>query len=316
MSNSQWKLDQKYAKTMENHPFGIALYRPPSLSIFKPGIIGYFDAFGSWNIIADLEDHEELLRKGLSSVEDELVKAPRDNRIKWGPKVSSNTKTTKIELSAGIDPAPGIPVTASAVYSYHIDSDVGAILLTTPPITHERYYHTTPFKTWMKKNALVILEQWPDDVKNNSLWVITSTFSTKKCAINMWTTRGRGYKVGFSAEAMGLGQVGPSANWYRSSTDEGWGEYTSEDDDRSVVFFGGLKFNYTQRFRKTPSLTPEKPAKTTFRGPVEWAADLEEDEGEQQAEPEVIITIPDSENEDMEFEVDCEEYLAEDAESY
>jgi hypothetical protein len=94
---SQWKLDIQYAETMENHPFGIALYRPPSSSEVKPGIIGYFDEFGSWNTIADLADQDDLLQKSLSPAE-ELVKAPTDNEIKWGPKVSSSIRATKVDL--------------------------------------------------------------------------------------------------------------------------------------------------------------------------------------------------------------------------
>lgn len=86
---------------MENHPFGIALYRPPPSLKVKPGIIGYFDEFGSWNTIADLADQDHLLQKGLSPAE-ELVKAPTDSGIKWGPKASSSTKATKIDLSAGV----------------------------------------------------------------------------------------------------------------------------------------------------------------------------------------------------------------------
>lgn len=125
------------------------------------------------------------------------------------------------------DPATGIPVTVSAVYSYSVEKDAGAVLLTTPPITHDHYYHTSPFKNWCKKNALTLLRQWPE-VKRQGLWIITSTYATKKCAINMWTTRGRGFKVGFDADVMGVGKAGPSGEWYRSQTDEGWGEYTPE----------------------------------------------------------------------------------------
>ncbi|KAF9483645.1 hypothetical protein BDN70DRAFT_958120 [Pholiota conissans] len=248
---SQSKLDLEYAETMENHPFGIALYRPPSTSEVRPGIVGYFDEFGSWNTIADLADLDGLQQKGLSLPE-ELVKAPADNGIKWGPKVSSNTKATKIDLSAGVYVVLlfRIPVTASAVYSYQVDQDVGAILLTSAPVTHERYYYATPFKNWLAQNATVLLTRWRDEVKENGIWIITSTFSTKKCAINMWTKRGRGIKVGFSADVMGAGNIGPGVDWYRSHTDEGWGEYSAEGDTQYVVFFGGLKFRFNQGFRK------------------------------------------------------------------
>jgi len=97
----QFKLDQQYATIMQNHPFGIALYQPLRNSTFKPGAVGYFDDFGSWNPICHLEDGEGILDKGLSLIEDELEKAPPDEGIIWGPKMSGDTKATKIEPLAG-----------------------------------------------------------------------------------------------------------------------------------------------------------------------------------------------------------------------
>jgi hypothetical protein len=125
------------------------------------------------------------------------------------------------------DPFPGIPVTASAAYSYSTESTVGAILLTTPPITHERYYHESTFKNWVKKNASVIFQGWPE-VKKHDLWIITSTYATKKCAINMSYKGKRCFNVGFSAKVVGIGEAGPSGEWHRDQADEGWVEYTAE----------------------------------------------------------------------------------------
>ena len=94
------KLDQEYAKAMENHPFGIAMYRPLSQSLFKVGACGYFDDFGSWQPIVDLERPDQLLRKNLSPLDiDELEKAPLDEGVIWGPKISSKMKARKVELS-------------------------------------------------------------------------------------------------------------------------------------------------------------------------------------------------------------------------
>jgi len=99
---TQGKLDQQYANIMQNHPFGIAMYRPLSRSLFKIGTCGYFDDFGSWHLIVDLERPDQLLRKNLSLVDDELEQAPLDEGIKWGPKISSKTKAKKIEISGGM----------------------------------------------------------------------------------------------------------------------------------------------------------------------------------------------------------------------
>jgi hypothetical protein len=99
--SSRWQLDQQYANLMKNHPFGIALYRPPPQSAFKPGVCGYFDGFGEWNSIAQLDDPDSLNSMGLSPVREELQKAPREN-IKWGPKTAEFVRVKKISLSAGM----------------------------------------------------------------------------------------------------------------------------------------------------------------------------------------------------------------------
>ena len=95
------KFDQQYADIMRNHPFGVAVYRPLSQIIFKVGACGYFDDFGSWQPIVDLERPNQLLEKKLTPPE-KLEKAPLDDGIEWGPKVSSKTTAKKIGLSGGV----------------------------------------------------------------------------------------------------------------------------------------------------------------------------------------------------------------------
>jgi len=300
---AQGKLDQQYANIMQNHPFGIAVYRPLSQILFKVGACGYFDDFGSWQPIVDLERPNQLLEKRLSPLEDELEKAPLDEGIEWGPKVSSQTKAKKIQLSGGVDPYPGIPVTVSTVYSYSTNSALGAVLFTSSPVTHERYYHESPFKNWVKKNAAVIFQRWPE-VKKHGLWIITSTYATKKCAINMCYNGGRGFKVGFSAKAV-MGEAGPSGEWHRDQADEGWGEYTAKGDDKLVVFFGGLRFRYKWILGK--ELNASQPSsRPIFRG---------SDDSDTNNQLEYITAIPslDSE-EDAHYAVTCDStYLEEEA---
>ena len=103
---------------------------------------------------------------------------------------------------------------------------MGAILLTSAPITYEGYFHANSFKEWVSQNALAIVTSWPE-VKDHDLWVVTSTFSTKRCAINMWNSHGKGVKVGFTSDIWGIGNAGPSGDWFRNETDEGWSEYST-----------------------------------------------------------------------------------------
>ncbi|KAJ3504050.1 hypothetical protein NLJ89_g8143 [Agrocybe chaxingu] len=298
--SARWKLDQQYADIMQHHPFGIALYRPLPLSTFNIGSCGYFDEFGSWNPIAHLKNIDSLQEKGLAIPDDELERAPIEDGIEWGPKTSKRTKEMKVELSGGVDPATGIPLTVSSIYSYSTDTDVGAVLLASNPVTHERFYHKSPFKNWVKKNALTILQRWPE-VKEHGVWIVASTFAAAQCEVNMWHEKGKSFQVGFSAEAMGFGKIGNDCKWHTSQRDEGWAKYSSKGDDKVVVFFGGLKFQYTWAFGKDLK-TVSRPV---LRGP----------HGEEKKnEAETITTIPDPEYDEGSYFVDCEEYLGDEDE--
>lgn len=102
---------------------------------------------------------------------------------------------------------------------------MGAILLTASPITNDRFYHKSPFKNWVKKNAAKIIERWPE-VKDYQLWIVTSTYSTKKCAINMWKGQQIRFKIGFSIDVPGGAAASAGGEWYRDQKDEGWSEYS------------------------------------------------------------------------------------------
>ena len=52
------------------------------------------------------------------------------------------------------------------------------------------------FKNWVKKNAAEIFQHW-SDAKNHDLWIVTSTYATKKCAINICVTMGNDVLMDF-----------------------------------------------------------------------------------------------------------------------
>ena len=127
-------------------------------------------------------------------------------------------------------PLPGIPANISSVFEYSSDKDSGAVLLTSPPIIHDRLYHyTESFKDWMKKNGTTILQEWPE-VRYNTLWIVVSTYSTKKCAINLWNGSGCRFNVGLTADVPGLATASAGMDWYVIRKDEGWSEYSMPVD--------------------------------------------------------------------------------------
>lgn len=94
--------DKVYARVMSNHPFGIGLYKPLKRTVLYPGACGYFDSFGGWNPIVNLDIALEVKKKGLAPMEIELERAPIEDDIRWGPKVSNKTRAIAMEISAGV----------------------------------------------------------------------------------------------------------------------------------------------------------------------------------------------------------------------
>lgn len=97
------QLDLQFAKAMRDHPYGVAMYRPPRSTVLRLGTVGYFDDFGAWNIIVDLTNAKDLASKGLGPMNAaEIEAAPVDNAIKWGPILSTSTQSSKVNFSGGV----------------------------------------------------------------------------------------------------------------------------------------------------------------------------------------------------------------------
>lgn len=237
-------LHQVYASYMRNHPYGTAVYRPLPYREFHPGSVGYFDTNGDWNHITDLSSPESLQADQYSPPREALQLATPDNRIEWGPKASRNIHARHTALKAGVSPAVAtvLPTDVSAHFTYSNATAGGALLLTTPPITRQRYYYETPFKRWVHDNAETLLRR-REEITTYGLWIVCSTYATRDCAIHLWDERSREVDVGFDLGLDGVGELGPAGGWKLGSAQGGWERYSSDETDAGrVVFFGGLFF--------------------------------------------------------------------------
>ncbi|KAJ5260524.1 hypothetical protein N7478_012129 [Penicillium angulare] len=249
MSPRHQPLNITYASYMRNHPFGTALYTPLSIKEFHPGICGYFDSNGSWNPIADLSDSTKLEKQGYSTVNEELERAPTDTDIQWGPLTSENVVAHNIDFSGGISSglAAALPVNLSAELSFSNSTSGGALLLTAPPVVHERFYHESMFKNWVIENAAQLVKH-RSEILEHGLCVVTNIWATEDCAIHVWDQAGKEIKIGFDVGVDAIGELGPGVGWSVNRKDGGWMRYKASKDDRLVVFFAGLRF----RSRKIP----------------------------------------------------------------
>ncbi|TAQ87224.1 hypothetical protein B7494_g4456 [Chlorociboria aeruginascens] len=260
-------LDIAYAEHMKNHPFGTALYTPQAYRLFHPGCVGYFDSNGSWNPIADLSSSDTMATTEYTPVVEQLERAPPETSIHWGPKISSKTKAQKVSLKVGLSAAvaSAIPLDIGARYHFSSEDEGGAILLTKSPVRHEKYYYESPFKDWVRDNATLLITK-RREILEHGLWIVTSTWSSEECAINVWNDAGHGVGVAFKSSAVGFGELAPSGDWFEDAQDEGWLKVKAEKGDEGrVVFFGGLRFCYRRipfaeklKFNKSPTLYRQK----------------------------------------------------------
>jgi hypothetical protein len=213
MSSTKSSLDIHYANLMRNHPYGTALYTPLPYSLFHPGSTGYFSSLGHWNPITDLSTPSPNLT---------LSPAPSES-FTWGPKISSSTKALKSSLDVGLSSlvTTAIPADLGAWYKFESTRDGGAVLLTKGEIKHERFYYESPFKQWVRDNAVRLIQERPE-ILEQGFWIVTSTWSVERAALNCWKENGRTVGVGFKAGVVGIGEVAPSGEWVTGGGSEGW----------------------------------------------------------------------------------------------
>lgn len=93
------RLDRVYAELMLVQPWGWALYKKVLAKDIKPGMCGYFDAEGDWQLILDLEDRGDDCKQWEAVSPPLQLKEPQ--ALTWGPKKSSKVEQRKIGATIG-----------------------------------------------------------------------------------------------------------------------------------------------------------------------------------------------------------------------
>ena len=160
--------------------------------------------------------------------------------------ISSPSLSTSTYIS--LNSVSNIPIEAKAVFKYASDSDTGAILLASSPISLEGYYHENAFKDWVKQNTAALLKKYPE-ILSYGLWVVTVTYTTRQCSRNVWVGKKKELTVGFAVNAAGIGGIGPAGAWYEDESDGDWAHFSSSGGEQlRVPVFEGHEF----RFKKRP----------------------------------------------------------------
>ncbi|EON64522.1 hypothetical protein W97_03755 [Coniosporium apollinis CBS 100218] len=215
-------LHLRYEEQMKDHPYGLALYKPTSTKLLRPGSVGYWNDLGDWQPIAQLDDPESLQQKRLKAPEEELERAKYKVITDWDRKYSTLVTETNVTGQVGVE-IPGAPASEALTFEYKSSGNFGAILITEKPIHREAFHHESPFKRWVKDNVDALMEsKHKDEIKSHRLSIVTDVYSTKKSSLTTWTDSSRTIRVGFKVTAQNA---------------------VDAADEEVVVFASGFKFH-------------------------------------------------------------------------
>lgn len=213
-------LQDSYARSMACHGYGHGFYEPESADDVRPGYCGYIDESGRWQTILDLSKKEEMIQAGFD--EPPIAYNMPTTKRRWGPKTSSAVVGKKTHIEAGASALPaGVPLDASVLWTYSHASDFGAVLLCSDDVVNEGIRQKSPYSRWALKNAKAISKAFPD-VKAHGFFIVTSTWSTSAVSTTAWSNPSKQIEVGVKLGVAGVGDVGPSFEYYRAHTSGSW----------------------------------------------------------------------------------------------
>ncbi|RYP58987.1 hypothetical protein DL771_011041 [Monosporascus sp. 5C6A] len=234
------RLDRVYARLMLNHPYGWALYKKITTKDVRPGYCGYFDPDSDWHTLVDLTSPaEELAGQGWQAPDVGINNNKVPESMIWGPKSSSSVRTRQVGGTVGTTAAVA-PIEASVTISFENECDNGAVLATQNPVLWHRIDDEAAALQWMADNTSEMLSRHKSIIKRHGIWIVTKTYTTRRCAVAIMTSRSSAVEIGLSANIQGLLALTPTSSW---TTGEGnHCTEVHEDEEGVVVFISGIYF--------------------------------------------------------------------------
>lgn len=94
----------------------------------------------------------------------------------------------------------------------------------------------------MIENKRAMLQQHRDVFTKHGIWIVTKTYSTRRCAVAVMTAKSSTVEIGLEADAQGVLTLAPSSGW-TSSTGSSAVEVHEDERDGLVVFISGVYFS-------------------------------------------------------------------------
>src|SRR6266699_3247771 len=95
-----------------------------------------------------------------------------------------------------------------------------------------------PLFKWVKQNASRLVAEYPRPIEEHGLWIITKTYTTRRCAISFLNSKSSEIAIGLALDASGIATLSPESRWSKANGDVSSVMY--EDDNGVVVFICGI----------------------------------------------------------------------------
>lgn len=125
--------------------------------------------------------------------------------------------------------------------SFENKSEQGTVLTTESPVMRHALDQEQAAIDWVMDNEERMLEEYGDILKQHGIWIITKTYSTRRCAIAMMTTKSSAVEIGLQADLQGVLTLTPKSSW-SSSIGSCCMELHEDEEDGVVVFISGICF--------------------------------------------------------------------------
>ncbi|KAK5999137.1 hypothetical protein PT974_01526 [Cladobotryum mycophilum] len=309
------RLDRVYAQLMRHHPYGWALYKKVTKREIFPGSCGYFDPEGDWQTIVDLTGpSHNLVGQGWKVPCDKIHSTRSPESTTWGPKNSGSIESRSVGGTVGATVAVA-PVKASVTMLFENKSEQGAVLTTESPVLRHDIGDERSALQWMIDNKSEILRQHGDVLKRHGIWIVTKTYSTRRCGIAIMTTRSSTVEIGLEADVQGVLTLTPKNSW-TNSTGSSCMELHEDDKDGVVVFISGIYFSkklFSSGIR--PARGQEEQKDKMFRGDEDEDVSGLNDGGGEGSELDIEFYPPldeeqdndDDDDDDDDDDEDCED---------
>jgi hypothetical protein len=125
--------------------------------------------------------------------------------------------------------------------SFESESEEGAVLTTETPVRRECIDDEASALQWMADNTTEMLRRHKNVIKKHGIWIVTKTYSTRRCAVAVMTSKSSTVQIGLAADIQGLLTLAPNSSWTSSSGNSSMELH--EDQEGVVVFISGIHFS-------------------------------------------------------------------------